>query len=63
MEGWRGTDPSWRACRSGLDEAMRAAERLRLDAPDLDYEALVGVLADLMDPLAPFEDAERFLLG
>ena len=39
-------------------EALRRAERLRLDAPTLDYESLVSVLADLIEPLDVFGEAE-----
>ncbi len=41
---------------SAIEEALRRAERLRLDAPELDYEALVAVLADLIEPLEAFAD-------
>jgi hypothetical protein len=51
----------WRACRDGLDESCRRAERLRLEgSPEL-YEELVAELADLMDPLGAFADAARRL--
>ena len=39
------------AWRTAIDESLRRAERLRLDAPELDYEGLVAVLAELMAPL------------
>jgi hypothetical protein len=41
--------------RSALDESLRRAERLRLDAPELDYEGLVEVLAGLLAPLEALE--------
>jgi hypothetical protein len=41
---------------SAIEESLRRAERLRLDAPALDYEALVAVLADLMEPLDAFAE-------
>jgi hypothetical protein len=65
MDGWRtpGTERVWQECRRGLDEALSRAHRLRVEAPALDYEALVAVLADLMDPLAAFEAAARLLGG
>lgn len=44
-EGWR----------TAIDESLRRAERLRLEAPSLDYEGLVGVLAALMEPLGALE--------
>jgi hypothetical protein len=61
MPGWRTpeTEVVWRSCWKGLSEALRRAERLRLEAPPLDYESLVAVLGDLMAPLDPFEAAER----
>jgi hypothetical protein len=40
--------------RAAVDESLRRAERLRLEAPTLDYEGLVTVLADLMAPLDAF---------
>ncbi len=43
-------------CRAGIREALRRAERLRLEAPELDYESLVAVLGDLMHPLEVFAD-------
>jgi hypothetical protein len=36
---------------AAIAEALRRAERLRFDAPPLDYESLVSVLADLIEPL------------
>jgi hypothetical protein len=59
MDGWRTpeTEGAWVACRDALGEARSAAERLRLEAPSLDYESLVAVLGDLMDPLDAFDDA------
>ena len=41
---------------SAIEESLRRAERLRLDAPALDYETLVTVLADLIEPLDVFAD-------
>ena len=37
--------------RAAIRESLELAERLRLDAPPLDYEGLVGALADLLAPL------------
>lgn len=39
---------------AAIQESLRRAERLRLDAPALDYEALVAILADLIEPLGAF---------
>ena len=41
--------------RTGIDESLRRAERLRLEAPVLDYEGLVTALADLIEPLDVLE--------
>jgi hypothetical protein len=45
--------PPWRAA---VENSLRRGERLRLEAPALDYEGLVEVLADLMAPLEALED-------
>jgi hypothetical protein len=59
MDAWRIPDAEgdWAACRSALDRSLAEAERLRLGAPALDYEGLVAVLGDLMDPLEAFDRA------
>jgi hypothetical protein len=61
MGDWRTseTESSWQACSVAVDEAGRRAERLRLEAPPLDYEGLVMTLGDLMAPLDAFADAAR----
>ena len=63
METWRsaGTEDVWRGCVDAIREALDAAEGLRQQAPPLDYEGLVAVLADLMAPLEAFEEADRTL--
>lgn len=63
MDGWRSpeTEEWWQACSSSLAEASRRAERLRLEAPALDYEGLVMTLGDLMAPLEAFPEAARRL--
>jgi hypothetical protein len=63
MDGWRAppTEAAWRECEAALGEALVTAERLRLEAPPLDYESLVTVLGDLMDPLHVFEEADRLV--
>jgi hypothetical protein len=65
MAGWRTleTEAVWDRCRLAIEDALAAAERLRLSAPSLDYETLVTALGDLMDPLAAFEEAERLVSG
>lgn len=61
MDAWRTpeSDAIWRACRAGLAAAIEEAERLRVEAPALDYEGLVAVLGDLLGHLDPFDDAAR----
>jgi hypothetical protein len=65
MVGWKGpaSEPVWRACSDALEESARMAERLRLEAPALDFESLVMVLKDLIAPLEVFEEASRLLRG
>jgi hypothetical protein len=50
---------AWRAGREAIEESLRRAERLRLEAPPLDYEGLVSALADLMDPLEAVSEMEH----
>jgi len=45
----------WAVLRGAVEEALRRAERLRLEAPPLDYESLVTVLGDLLAPLDAFD--------
>lgn len=61
MEAWRTaeTETIWQASSSALREAAERAERLRLEAPELDHEGLVMTLGDLMAPLDVFADAAR----
>lgn len=63
MDGWRGAEVEAhrRACRLAVEESLARAEALRLEPPELDYEGLVDVLADLLDPLDAFAEAERKL--
>ncbi|MGH2683930.1 MAG: hypothetical protein ACRDJP_00495 [Actinomycetota bacterium] len=63
MPAWRApeTEDVWRECLEAIHAALVAAERLRVEAPALDYEGLVAVLADLMAPLEAFEEADRAL--
>src|SRR5688572_12591055 len=48
-------DDRWGPLLGAIEESLRRAERLRLDAPPLDYESLVTVLGDLMSPLDAFD--------
>ena len=62
MGSWRRPDreAQWTACASGLVEALRRAEELRLEAPVLTFESLVARIGELIDPLEPFgEEALR----
>lgn len=65
MGGWSGppTEHEWRRCGEALDEALRRAERLRLEASPASYEELYGMLGDIMEPLDVFALAERRLRG
>ena len=66
MPAWRSrsTEASWLRCRSGLEEAARGAEELRLHASPQGYEELVAVIDALLQPLEAFEwAADRFRRG
>jgi acyl-CoA reductase-like NAD-dependent aldehyde dehydrogenase len=65
MDGWRRpeVEEQWQACVRAIEESARRAERLRLEAPPLDYEGLVSALDDLIAPLEAFADADRALSG
>lgn len=54
LEQWDDTRAP--AVRVAVNDALGRAERLRLDAPSLDYEGLVTVLSDLMEPLEAFAE-------
>jgi hypothetical protein len=45
----------WASLREAVEEALHRAERLRLEAPPLDYESLVAALGDLISPLEAFD--------
>lgn len=49
------------SCRDGLREALRRAEVLRLDAPELGFEPLLATVGDLIAPLEAFETAAERL--
>jgi hypothetical protein len=62
MERWpEGADHVRRICEAAIEESLRRAERLRLEAPPLDLEGLITVLGDLIAPLHVFTEAERSL--
>jgi hypothetical protein len=54
-------DEAWEPLVRAVQESLRGAQRLRLEAPPLDYESLVTALGDLMSPLDAFDrpDYER----
>lgn len=63
MPAWRRPEvaEAWVACDGGLGRAMAEADDLRLEAPDLGFEALLAAIGDLIAPLEAFEGAlERF---
>lgn len=49
----RDVPDGWRAA---IRESLDRAERLRLEAPQLDYEGLVAALAELIAPLEALDD-------
>ena len=65
MPAWKApdTEETWRSCSDALQESAVMAERLRLEAPPLDFESLVMVLKDLIGPLDAFEEAARLIRG
>src|SRR5262245_11501607 len=52
MPDWRRpeTEGEWAACDAALGEAVEAAERFRLETPELPFDALMFALQDLMVP-------------
>jgi hypothetical protein len=64
MDGWRAPEvqEQWSAASAGLDDALDHAERIRTDArAPAGFEALIGMIGDLLAPLEPFEAAaDRF---
>jgi hypothetical protein len=53
-------DPALRTSfGSAIAESLRRAERVRLEAPPLDYETLVTLLGDLIAPLDAFRAVEH----
>jgi hypothetical protein len=59
METWHleAVADEWEACRAGIADARSRGERLRLSAPELGFESLLGEIQELIAPLDPFEDA------
>jgi hypothetical protein len=64
METWRipEVQGAWTRASEGLDEAIQRAERVRLSASAPEgFEALIGLVGDLLAPLDAFGDvSERF---
>lgn len=51
----------WAACDEAIADAIARGERLRLEAPELGFESLIGRVGDLIAPLDAFGlAAERF---
>ena len=61
MDAWRdgALEREWLACRDAIVESLARAERLRLEAPELGFESLIGTIADLIAPLDVFEEANE----
>ncbi len=64
MPTWRTSEleEEWRACAEAIELGLERAERLRLAAEMPEgFEALIGLLGDLLAPLDAFERAaDRF---
>jgi hypothetical protein len=63
MPAWRvaRVEAEWALCEAAVEESLRLAESLRVQAPELGFEALLAVVGDLIAPLEAFERAvERF---
>lgn len=63
MPAWSNdaVEACWRSCCDGLREALRRAERLRLQDSPEGYEELVPSIHGLLEPLEAFGEAlERF---
>jgi hypothetical protein len=59
MDGWwhPAVAAEWDECSKGLRESLRRAEELRLEAPELSFDAMAFTVQDLISPLEPFEAA------
>lgn len=64
MPSWRtdGVADVWDRCVDGLEASLALADRLRTQAPaPQGFEALIGTIGDLLDPLEAFQAAaDRF---
>jgi hypothetical protein len=66
MDGWRvpQVEEVWLLASSGLDDARRLAQRIRVEAPDPGgFEGLIGLIGDLLAPLEAFAHAEDRFRG
>jgi hypothetical protein len=66
MAGWRiaPLEDVWVRCEEGVRTAGELAQRLREEAPEiLGFEALLGTVESLLDPLTPFEEAADAFRG
>jgi hypothetical protein len=59
MDGWwhPAVAGEWDRCHDAIGEALRRAEELRLEAPELSFDQMAFTIQDLIAPLDPFEDA------
>lgn len=62
MGPWRAPalEAVWSRADAGLATSRELARRIRLEAPEPEgFEALVGTIGDLLDPLDAFHEAEE----
>ena len=60
MDGWRTpeVEAQWEAASAGLAESLAQAHRLRTEGAEPEgFEALIGVVGELLAPLESFEPA------
>lgn len=60
MERWRApeVEQAWLDASQGIDRALALAERVRTEAPEPNgFEALIGLIGELLAPLEPFSAA------
>jgi hypothetical protein len=62
MEAWRTpeVEDAWRRASEGLDRALALAERVRTEVAEPEgFEALIGLIGELLAPLEAFGEAEE----
>ena len=62
MDAWRAAEveAAWRRASDGLDRALGLAERVRTEAAEPEgFEALIGLIGELLAPLDAFGEAEE----